>query len=127
MWNIRKIVKKGNYLYAVVPEHPKARKYGYVLAHRVIMENKLGRELQEIEEVHHIDGNRHNNSPENLEIMLRGEHQRHHIKLRFPNGRKKKILLCKNCRNKFEREVRQIHPGKQFCSRECYRQSIMSP
>ena len=26
MWNIKKIIKKGDYLYALVPEHPKCTK-----------------------------------------------------------------------------------------------------
>ena len=43
MWNIKKIVSKGDYLYALVPEHPKATKNGYVLLHRIVMENHLGR------------------------------------------------------------------------------------
>ena len=53
MWNIEKIVKKGDYLYAVVKEHPKATKHGYVLLHRVVMENHLNRLLNEDEVVHH--------------------------------------------------------------------------
>lgn len=41
MWNIRKSVTNGDdrYLYAVVPEHPRASKKGhYVYYHRVVME-----------------------------------------------------------------------------------------
>ena len=60
MWDIRRIIKKGDYLYAVVPEHPKAIKFGYVLLHRVIMENYLGRLLEDDEVVHHCDFNKLN-------------------------------------------------------------------
>ena len=49
MWNIKKIISKGDYDYALVPEHPKATKNGYVLLHRVIMENHLGRLLNDDE------------------------------------------------------------------------------
>lgn len=45
MWNIQKIVKKGDYLYAVVPGHPYSNKYGYVLEHRIVVENHLKRLL----------------------------------------------------------------------------------
>ena len=38
-----------------------------VLEHRYVMEQKLGRKLKPGEEVHHIDGNKMNNDPENLE------------------------------------------------------------
>ena len=68
MWNIRKSVKKGDYLYAVVPEHPKATKNGYVLYHRVVMENHIQRLLAENEVVHHKDENKKNNDITNLEI-----------------------------------------------------------
>jgi HNH endonuclease len=36
--------------------------------HRVVMENMIGRPLRKNETVHHIDGDRLNNSPENLEL-----------------------------------------------------------
>lgn len=55
MFTIRKEIKKGDYLYALVPDHPNATKNGYVLMHRVIMENHLGRLLGKDEVVHHKD------------------------------------------------------------------------
>ena len=45
VWKIRRIVSKGDYNYAVVPEHPNKTKFGYVLEHRIVMENHLGRLL----------------------------------------------------------------------------------
>lgn len=42
------------------------------------MEEKLGRSLQPGEIVHHIDGNKRNNSPENLMVMTQSEHARLH-------------------------------------------------
>jgi len=55
-WKIEKIVSKGDYNYAVVKNHPNATKYGYVLHHRIVMENHLGRLLNSNEVVHHING-----------------------------------------------------------------------
>jgi len=55
MWNIKKVISKGDYLYALVPEHPNATKNGYVLMHRIVMENHLGRILNKDEVVHHLD------------------------------------------------------------------------
>lgn len=40
----------------------------YVLEHRVIMAGLLGRPLLPSEQVHHIDADRQNNSPDNLEL-----------------------------------------------------------
>jgi hypothetical protein len=38
MWKIQKLVSKGDYTYAKVPEHPSATKNGYVLEHRIVVE-----------------------------------------------------------------------------------------
>lgn len=69
MFALRKEIKKGDYLYALVPDHPNATKNGYVLMHRVIMENHLGRLLGKDKVVHHKDHNKFNNSVDNLEVM----------------------------------------------------------
>lgn len=69
MFTILKEIKKGDYIYALVPDHPNATKNGYVLMHRVIMENHLGRLLGKDEVVHHKDHNKFNNSVDNLEVM----------------------------------------------------------
>ena len=51
------------------------------LVHRWVMEKKLGRKLKPGEIVHHIDRNKLNNSPENLEVFAnQDEHQEHHNK-----------------------------------------------
>lgn len=52
------------------------------LEHSVLMEAHIGRRLLPHECVHHIDGNRSNNKIENLQIMTRSEHARHHMKQR---------------------------------------------
>ena len=45
-----------------------------LLEHRVVMEEMLGRPLTSDEVVHHRDGNRSNNSPDNLQLMTREQH-----------------------------------------------------
>ena len=51
--------------------------------HRVEMERILGRKLKPGEVVHHIDGNKRNNDPDNLMIMEnQAEHARLHAKLK---------------------------------------------
>ena len=47
-------------------------------AHDVLIEEILGRPLADNEVVHHIDGNKNNNDPENLQVMDRAEHTRLH-------------------------------------------------
>ena len=51
--------------------------------HRVIAEKMLGRQLTEVEHVHHKDGNKHNNEESNLQVMTASEHQKLHAKERM--------------------------------------------
>lgn len=121
MWDIIGIVSKGDYDYAIVPDHPKAIKYGYVLLHRVIMENHIGRLLTDLEVVHHMDHNGHNNDISNLELMTEEEHKLHHASLWVS---KYVLLQCPTCNSLFYRPVRQTFWIKRKflytgCSRSC--------
>jgi hypothetical protein len=53
------------------PDHPNANDSGYVLGHRFAMAEQLGRQLEPDEQVHHRNGNRADNRPENLELWAR--------------------------------------------------------
>lgn len=50
--------------------------------HRAVAEQMIGRALLPGEHVHHIDGNKHNNSQENLQIMTASEHLKLHAQER---------------------------------------------
>ncbi len=121
MWTIQKIISKGDYNYALVPDHPNATKNGYVLEHRVVVENDLDRLLSDDEIVHHKDGNRKNNTRGNLEVMFLADHSRFHGLLQ---GTKMVDCKCPSCGTLFTREYRQTFLSKKkgkfvFCSRNC--------
>ena len=59
------IIKKG-YRKILVPDHPRADGKGYVFEHVILLESKLGRSLNPGEVTHHLNGNKQDNSPDNL-------------------------------------------------------------
>lgn len=120
-WKVQKIVSKGDYLYAVVKEHPFCTKNGYVLLHRIIVENHLGRLLNKNEIVHHKNENKRDNRIENLKVLSSSEHAKMHGQQR---GKIMLSLQCPNCKIVFEKEKRKTHIGKKegkftACSARC--------
>lgn len=81
--NLGRIYKRTKNGYTLMSEHLhkptkrfRTRIYGYkIFTHRVVGYYKFGDELFYPEvEIHHIDGNQQNNSPDNLSLVPRGTH-----------------------------------------------------
>ena len=70
------------YVYIYSPLHPNKNKMGkgYVKRARLVMEKTIGRFLSKDEIVHHVDGNRSNDSLSNLTITTLSVHQSEHQK-----------------------------------------------
>lgn len=67
------LLNHGGYVKVWEPTHPHGRS-GWVLEHRLVAEREIGRYLVTEEQVHHVNGDKQDNQPENLEIMLAGDH-----------------------------------------------------
>lgn len=62
-----------------IPDHPNVDSSGYILESRLIMEHELGRYLEPLEVVHHIDRDVSNNNLENLRLFeCNGKHSTFH-------------------------------------------------
>lgn len=82
----KKMLTDRGYVLIHLPEHPRSNAWGYVREHIVVMEQKLGRLIPlGSGTVHHINGVRHDNRPENLELI--SDH-REHLRKHFPKGQR---------------------------------------
>lgn len=76
------IIKQSGYIYIRKPKHP-FNQHGYVKRARLIMEQIIGRYLTPKEIMHHINGIKTDDRPENLRLINnRSEHSKIHSKLR---------------------------------------------
>jgi hypothetical protein len=66
-------VNFNGYVELYEPENPNSTSRGYVLEHRKVMSESIGRPLEPHETVHHINGIRDDNRPENLQLR-QGNH-----------------------------------------------------
>lgn len=91
-----------------------------VLVSRAVMEEALGRKLEEWEEVHHKDGNRRNNSLENLMVVKPDEHRAIHRGIRAELAGPPRAI-CDGCGAVFF--VGEMKNGwrsrARYCSHKC--------
>lgn len=96
---------QGYVLIRVGKEHHLADYRGYAYEHRLVAESKLGRRLLPGEQVHHIDGRKDNNHPDNLEVMASAVHHnaehRKRCDLRLPDEPNPPVACACGCGAEF--------------------------
>jgi hypothetical protein len=106
-----------------VPNHLRAYKGGYIFRSIVAYEIYHGITVPKEYDIHHIDGNKLNDSKENLEMILHGKHTvLHNINPDLYITR-----ICENCKIEFKIKWFKLkdtssgcqHRGR-FCSQKCY-------
>lgn len=80
-WRFKGRVKTtAGYIMLYMPQHPNAVNGGcYIAEHRLAMEKKLDRYLKSEEVVHHINGIKDDNRPENLALTDKYNHNTHSL------------------------------------------------
>lgn len=90
-WNGGKTVTNRGYSKTLIHGHPRCDRDGYVLTHILVAEKKIGRFLKKGEVCHHINKNKLDNNPENIQVFKNhAEHIRHeHLNLELHKKRKR--------------------------------------
>jgi hypothetical protein len=110
--SLKAIKHRGRYLRVRVVGYPSANRDGYMLLHRLVMEQHLGRYLDAQEVIHHRDGDPSNNAISNLEVLQNvATHSKLHAK--EPETLQ---LTCPECERVFEG-----YAGRTTCSYKCAR------
>ncbi|WAA19804.1 HNH endonuclease [Gordonia phage Kabocha] len=108
VWEVREAtgsyVNDAGYVLVYEPDRPDAQISGWMMEHRKVMADFLGRPLRENENVHHRNGVRHDNRLENLELWVSSQ----------PSGQRPDDLVkwAKSILKTYEAEVpkhRKLH------------------
>ena len=88
-WGGGQRISATGYVLLHKPNHPNARKDGYIEEHSYVMSGLERRPLRHDEIDHHIDGDIQNNQPENLLLTTQQNHAKDHgsCRLRDELGR----------------------------------------
>lgn len=101
------------YVELYMPEHPRANRRKRVFEHIVVWENTHGRKLRKGEHVHHLNGVKDDNRPENLMAMSSLEH------IRWIPTLQKHIRELETEIKRLSQSVMQLEIPKEEIKQEC--------
>ena len=117
-WKGGRRLREDGYIEIRVNNRPK-------MEHRHLMEQHLGRVLKRNELVHHLNGDKTDNRPENLELMTSSQHMKYHN----PHGppRIMHLAKCRICQKPVETswtgDLSRIVCSSPICKRTRQRES----
>lgn len=103
-----------------MPNHPNANGKGYVLEHRYIMSEFIGRPLEKHEDVHHMNKIKDDNRIENLELLNKSDHAKLHSDNKeeyykremkqciFPDCNEKTLSKYQLCRHHYKAQWQRV-------------------
>ena len=116
-------MKNGDYILVLAPENFPGKRYRekYCFEHHLVYWNYYHIIPTKDQIIHHINGDKQNNSISNLTLMSRREHSRMHS---LRKGKTFVTLKCPFCHKVFDRAKVCTHLTKSknkftFCSRSC--------
>jgi len=123
-----RLIDKDGYVLIHVKNHPCNRKHtNYIFEHRLVMEKHIGRYLLQNEVVHHIDGNKQNNSIENLQLFSNNaDHLKHELTGRCPNWSEDgKARIREGAHRRKQRRLASTPMTLEAYARRCIEKSLL--
>jgi hypothetical protein len=131
----RKLRSLANIKYWDGKRKPRLQKNGYLTicignkkyyVHRLVMQEKLGRPLKHNEHVHHINGDKTDNSIENLELLTAEEHEKLHSLKNNLGKIKGRIPVNKTSKGTIEL-IKQLRKDGFLLNEICFKTGLSYP
>ena len=115
-YEVGKIKEGRGYLVVRIPDHPRADGRGYVKEQVLVMEKALGRLILSMEAIHHINGDKTDNSISNLMLFkTHGMHRSYHERLKAYSASGhydwRKCPICHRFDDPSNMTIRNVHPA----------------